>query len=291
MSNTYPSARPGPAPSRVRSGYGGSEPDTNVSPGAFRWCGYTWEPMDWGIAPGQPKRANVSVTPSGQLVLSAGPGSDGYTGAEVDSARGDTGIAGNASTWGYGTYKWVIRTDLSTMPAGLVLGLFTYWAQSKGGPPGQKEIDLEVSTFAIQGAPTFVQMGFYQDTPAAARQAVPPGQTMVSGSQVPVKSSPATTVQFTWLPGSITWHAWYAATSAGTPDVSLVMTHGEAYTWTQPYGGNRYAGTVQIPATGGQQVIMNLWCANASPPPRNAPFQVVLDSFSYTQPSRRNPAE
>ena len=56
----------GLVPAPVRSGCGGAEPGTDVSPGAFSWCRYTWEPMDWGTAPGQPKKANVSVNPSRQ---------------------------------------------------------------------------------------------------------------------------------------------------------------------------------------------------------------------------------
>lgn len=270
-----------PAPA-VPSGFGGTEPAmADADPGALSWCGYTWEAENWGTAPGQPRASQVSVNSDGHLVLSAAEVNGQYRGAEVASARGDRGLTGNGSTWGHGTYRWVIGTDLTTLAPGLVLGLFTYWAASKGGPPGQKEIDIEISDFGIPGAPRFLQMGFYQDTPAGTPQAVPAGHTMVTGSQA-ARSSPATTVQFTWLPASIVWEAWFGADTTGIPDVTLPVTQGQAYSYTQAWGGNQYSGTVEIPATGGQQVIMNLWAANATPPAGNAAQTAVLQSFSYT---------
>jgi hypothetical protein len=259
----------------IASGFGGAEPPVAGVPGAISWSGYTWEVENWGTANGQPAAANVKVNDGGQLVLSLA----NSRGAELDSARGDAGISGNPSTWGYGTYKWVIDTDLSTLPAPVIFGLFTYWAASKGGPAGQKEIDIEAGPMGISGAPSFLQLGFYQDTAAGTIQAVPPYHTLLTGSQVAAKSSPQTTMQFTWLPDSITWEVFYGKDT--TPDYSLTMTQGEDYSYVQPYGGNTFSGTVNIPATGKQQVIMNLW--TASQQPVSSPVVVIIDSFTYTE--------
>jgi hypothetical protein len=87
-------------------------------------------------------------------------------------------------------------------------------------------------------------------------------------------------VQFTWLPASITWSIWLGTGASGDPDYTLTMTHGQKYSYTEPYGGNVYAGTVSIPATGGQQVIMNLWSQGQDVEIANT--TVIIRSFSYT---------
>jgi hypothetical protein len=262
----------------VPSGYGGAEPTVASVPGSFTWMGYTWEPQNWGTAPGQPVAAQAAVNAAGDLVLTASTLPAGYRGAETDSARGDQGIMSNPSTWGYGTYTWIIGTDLSTLPAGLVLGMFTFWGTGKGGPAGQKEIDIELGTQGVAAAP-IAQMGFYADTAAGIIAAVPPLHTLVAGSQAAVKSAPATTVQFTWLPGSITWDIWYGTVTTGKPDYTVTMTEGQKYQYTQPFGGAVFTGTVNIPATGGQQVVMNLWSTGEVALPGST--QVIIRSFSY----------
>jgi hypothetical protein len=281
LAGTAASAAPAPA---VPSGFGGTEPPLSVYPGAVTWAGYTWEPMDWGTAPGQPKGSQVSIDAQGRLVLTASTVSGTYAGAELDSARGDRGVTGNASTWGYGKYRWVIGTDLTTLPPNMVLGFFTYWAMSKGGPAGQKEIDIEIGPMGIPAAPSFMQLGFYQDTAAHVTQAVPVLHTLVPGSQFVPKSVPVTTAEFEWMPDHITWRVWYGTDTSGTPDDTLTMTQGQPYTYTQEFGGNAFAGTVEIPAAGGHQVIMNLWCAGNTPPPSSDAVVVVIESFTYIQP-------
>ena len=286
-----------PTPPAVPSGYTGTEPVSPVP--ALTWCGYQWETENWGSGNGWPSAANATVDPAtGFLHLKAGMAGGQLLGAEVDSVRGDLGITGNPSRWGYGTYRWVIGTDLATIDPTLVLGLFTFWAygtaattpanaNGKGGPPGQKEIDIEVSNWLPEGSKTgtFYGLGFYQDDGHAVTAGIPAtyGQqchTMTAGSQAPVPAGhPVSTVEFTWLPTSITWNLWYGVNITGTPDHTLTMTEGETYSYTQLYGGNVFTGTVNIPATGGQQVILNLWSQgqNATVPDTT----VILQSFAY----------
>lgn len=281
------------------SGYGGTEP---AFPGALSWCGYLWEKQNWGTANGQPAAANVTVDANGYLNLRAVYAGTSLTGGEIDSVRGDRGVTGNPSTWGYGTYQWVIGTDLTTIDPSLVLGLFTFWAYGtpasappnqygKGGPYGQKEIDMEMSSWSPEGSrtATLYQMGFYQDDGHGVTVGVPAtyGQschTMTEGSQVPVPAGhPVTTLQFVWLPQSITWNIWYGTDTTTAPDQTLTMTEGQTYSYTEPAGGNQFTGTVHIPATGGQQVIMNLWSQNQNMD--IADTTVVIRSFTYTPSS------
>lgn len=245
---------------------------------ALSWSGYVWELENWATAPGQPLAADVSVNAAGQLVLSAKTVNGLFAGAEVDSARGDAALAGNTSRWGYGTYRWVVATDLTTLAPGLTLGLFTYQAQDKGGPAGHKEVDIEVC--APTGNTEILQFGYYADTADGVTAAVPPLHVMTPGSQVPAVPAPATTLEFTWLPGGITWQAWYGTDVSAPPAVTYAVRDGEPYDYTEVYGGNHFAGTARIPASAGQQVIMNLWstAGNALP---GVSQQVVIDSFTF----------
>lgn len=275
-------------PSAVQSGYGGAEPVPASAGNAVTWEGYTWETEDWGTGPGQPKATNVTINAATAgapetLVLKANLLGSLYFGSEVDSARGDQGIAGNLSTWGYGNYRWEIGSDLTLLPTGMCLGLFTFWSQGKGGPAGQKEIDVEFySAGTIPGAPAFVQFGHYQDTTDGISQGVPPGHVLLPGSQAEIPAGlKALVAEFTWLPNSITWSM---STPSGTVLATVTATQGQVYKYTQLYGGNQFAGTVNIPATGNQQVIANLWCPNGVAPPGNPAVGVPITSFTYTQP-------
>lgn len=296
---TFPPPAP-PAPPAVPSGFTGTEP---AFAGALQWCGYSWELEDWGTGSGQPKAAQVRVDASGYLHLACSVSAGVLNGAELDSVRGDLGIAGNASRWGYGTYQWVIGTDLASIDPALVLGLFTFWAYGsptsappnlygKGGPYGQKEIDVEVSNWEPEGDKTpgtFFQLGYYQDSDATVTSGIPATygkqcHTMTQGSQTLVEPGHAvTTVAFTWMPGYIEWNVWYGTDTTLAPDLTLRMTEGEKYSYVQPYGGNTFAGTVSIPATGAQQVIMNLWTPSAAGVTSDT--EVIIRSFSYTPSS------
>jgi hypothetical protein len=285
----------------VASGYTGTEP-TYLS--SIEWptgSGIHWENENWGSGSGWPAAANLSVDANGYLNLRTAYVGGQLTGAEADSVRGDLGLSGNESRWGYGTYQWVIGTDLTTIDPMLVLGLFTFQgygshtttpanANGKGGPLGQKELDFEFSNWSPEGVRPegiFAQMGFYADTSAGITSGPPvnaygsASHVMTGGSQwLLPPGNEVITVQFTWLPASITWSIWLGTGASGDPDYTLTMTHGQKYSYTEPYGGNVYAGTVSIPATGGQQVIMNLWSQGQDVEIANT--TVIIRSFSYT---------
>jgi hypothetical protein len=148
------------------------------------WSGYTWDVRNEGLsAPGpnvwSDSEANVAVD-GGDLVLSiARDASGGWASAEVD----------NTSHLGYGTYRWVVATDLGTLDPADVLGLFTY----ADAPPSNNEIDIEASRWNIpQGLDGSATV--WQDAGAGRRNSAPFRYT----------GRPPYTEQFTWAPGSIT---------------------------------------------------------------------------------------
>ena len=275
-------AQPSPIPN---SGYGGTEPAATDAPLAgiktLSWSGYLWEIENWGTSgSGWPDAAQAALIGS-DLSLSIGQLPDGrYCGAELDSVRGDRALTGNSSTWGYGAYRWVFTLDATIAP-GLVLGLFTYWATSKGGPQGQNEIDIEFSNWSVPGAPEFTQCGYYANDGTDISSGIPGGNhVMVPGSQLALPAGGKTiTAEFEWHQAAIEWRLWYSADTSGAPDDYLAIREGDTYSYTEPYGGNLFAGKAHIPQTGGQQVIMNLWSQGQSLPQMQ---RITFHSFTYT---------
>lgn len=103
---------------------------------AVSWSGYTWfvRRPGWG-GPGlnhwSDTSANLRVS-GGDLLLSSVKDKAGrWTSVEVDNQR----------HLGYGTYRWVVSSDLSDLDPNQVLGMFTF------APAGAlaDEIDMEVS--------------------------------------------------------------------------------------------------------------------------------------------------
>ena len=100
------------------------------------WSGQSWDVRPAGTGEPGPNawsdsEANVHVD-GADLVLSVVQGAGGaWTSAEVDGRR----------SLGYGTYRWVVASDLSGLDANEVLGMFTYG----GDDPSNNELDLEAS--------------------------------------------------------------------------------------------------------------------------------------------------
>ena len=55
------------------------------------------------------------------------------------------------------------------------------------------------------------------------------------------------------------------------------MMQGQTYTVTQEFGGNQFAGTVNIPKSGEQQVIMTRWAQGQNV---DAQATLIIRSFS-----------
>jgi hypothetical protein len=100
------------------------------------WSGYTWSVRSRGSGGPGPNnwsdsQANVRVSGSDLLLSVAKDPSGHWASAEVENQR----------NLGYGTYRWVVASDLSGLDAYQVLGMFTYG----GWGPWITEIDLEPS--------------------------------------------------------------------------------------------------------------------------------------------------
>jgi hypothetical protein len=147
------------------------------------WSGYTWDVRPAGFgAPGpnhwSDSPANVR-TEGSDLVLSIVRDAGGrWTSAEI----------GNQAHLGYGTYRWVVASDLRALDADEVLGMFTYG----GDAPSHNEIDFEPShwgNLAWPGGSATV----WQDAAADRKR----------GRTFDYTGPPPYVHQFTWTPGRI----------------------------------------------------------------------------------------
>ena len=103
---------------------------------------------------------------------------------------------------------------------------------------------------------------------------------LTTSSQTAIAAgNPVTTLQMIWMPTYITWNIWFGASTSGPPNYTLTMTQGQTSAYTQEFGGNQFAGAVNIPKSGKQQVIMNLWAQGQNV---DAQATLIIRSFSYT---------
>jgi hypothetical protein len=147
------------------------------------WSGYSWDVRPPGTGEPGPNTwsdssDNVRVEGS-DLVLSIVQDRFGrWTSAEIDNRR----------HLGYGTYRWVVATDLSALDANEVLGLFTYTDSG----PSHNEIDIESSHWGHLSSPTG-SVTVWQNADLGLSEQ----------RNFDYSNRPPYVNQFTWAPGSI----------------------------------------------------------------------------------------
>jgi hypothetical protein len=223
----------------------------------IRFSGYDWAvktaPGMLGPGPNyfSDSTNNVWVDALGQLHLRITNVSNQWQCAEVISAR----------TFGYGSYRFELASDVNALNLNAVLGLFTY-----GEDPGyaHREIDVECSrwgnSFDINNSQFVVQPW---DSPGhLARYPVPAGL-------------PASTHAFTWETNRISFQSLRGSYSPN-PAPGNVVTN-----WTY---------TLDVPQTGDEVVHLNLWLFNTTPPLGNVPVEFVVKSFQFVPLGPPRPA-
>lgn len=202
------------------------------------WQGYQWVPRTAPGNPGAPQQwsaDNISIDNAGRLHLQVTRDKKGrYTQAELDSVR---------NGWGYGTYRWHVDTDVTTLAPEYVLGLFTY---GKDAAYGHREIDIEASGWGS------TPITWDYTTWANGHDAV---------ARTPAATGPSTQ-QFDWEPGLLTWTSWDA--------------NGDVIAYATATGAD-------VPVPYDESVGINLWlCGCQSGWDQTPATEVVLSSFSFT---------
>ena len=209
---------------------------------SISWSGYTWDVRPAGFgAPGpnqwSDSEDNVHVDGSDLVLSVVKDASDRWTSAEVD----------NQQHLGYGTYRWVVASDLSGLDSHEVLGMFTY-----GGPsPSNNEIDFEPSHWgrlAWPGGSATV----WQD--AAGNQSI--------SKTFDYTNRPPYVHEFTWTPGAI---HYVVTDGAGKPLLDWTTTSG-----------------VPVPST--EVPVVNYWRYENSPPAGQRSMRIA--SFSWAPPAQ-----
>lgn len=237
----------------------------SVTPAAARtiaWSGYTWTVRsETGLSGPGPNywsdsTSNVTVNADGELVLSVvRDGRGRWTSAEVDNAR----------HLGYGTYRWVVNSDLSALDANDVLGMFTYG----GAAPSNNEIDIEPARWgnpaALTGSATV-----WQDAGRGFNQS----RTFAYSAYPPYVN------EFTWEPGRVTFHItdahgiellhWVVTSGVPTPSTEIPIIN----FWR--FDGSAPAGTRSV------RLQSFAWTALVSPPTTLAPVNTTAPSLSGT---------
>jgi hypothetical protein len=200
---------------------------TNCAARTISWSGYNWDVRPSGAAqePGpndwSDSAANVRVQGT-DLLLSIVKNSAGHwTSAEVDNRR----------HLGYGTYRWVVATNLSALDANEVLGMFTYG----GASPSNNEIDIEPSHWGAMANPTG-SATVWQNANAGLSEE----------RAFNYSNSPPYVNQFTWSPGRIdylitdatgaTLFAWTVTTGVPTPSTEVPIINYWRYQNVAPTG-------------------------------------------------------
>lgn len=167
------------------------------------WSGYRWDIRPTGVgSPGSNLWSDSAAsvhTEGSDLVLSIVKDASGcWTSAEVDSHR----------HLGYGTYRWIVASDLSALDAGEVLGLFTYG----GSSPSNNEIDIEASHWGHPAWPSG-SVTVWQDAAANRSRSV----------SFKYSNRPPYANQFTWEPGKV---RYLVTDAAGAVLLDRVVTRG-----------------------------------------------------------------
>jgi hypothetical protein len=192
-----------------------------------------------GPGPNVFNAGNVQVI-DGRLHLRIARGPSGWESAELVSE----------TSFGYGTYNFVVAGNAASLDVNAVLGLFTW---SDDPAYGHREIDVELSRWgdpANQNAQCVVQP--YDKPGHIARFAVPGGQHRMH-------------YQFRWSRDEVTCA------------VTILPDHGDK-TAEPVYHTTLTDG---VPPRGDEKARMNLWLLGGQPPAGQTPVEIVVEHFSF----------
>jgi len=161
----------------------------------------------------------------------------------------------NGQSLGYGTYRFVIGSNIDELDPNLVVGLFTW---NDNPAYHHREIDIEISRWGVpanDNAQYVVQP--YTRKANIVRFALPQGLEGV-------------VLAFTWRPESVDFRASRLPSSQpATPQALVIFEHRI---------------TTDVPRAGGENARINLWLVNGRHPTGGAD-EVTIQSFEF-QPLR-----
>lgn len=192
----------------------------------------------WGPGPNvfSDAAANVWVDTQGRLHLAITNDNGVWKSAEVISQ----------TSFGYGTYRFTLETDVAGLDPNVVLGLFTW---NDNAAFYHREIDIEFARWGNRLDTTNAQYTVQPYTQAGneLRWALPTGYVNSTHS-------------FVWSSRSVVFNS----SSAGNP--------------LQRWSFTRRAG---VPRAGGENARMNLWLFQGAAPQNGVPAEVIVSKFEF----------
>ena len=223
---------------------------TRPSPGVkfVNFSGYDWwikAPIG-SVGPGpnyfSDATNNVSVDTNGWLHLRVTHRTNAWQCAEIVSAR----------TFGQGNYRFEVNSPIDGLNQNVTLGMFT-WSDDTNFT--DREIDVEGGRWSdpsdANNAQFVVQP--FDGVNHLLRYRVPPGLA-------------DTTHLFIWETNRIRWQA---------------QTNGFSAVGTNVFASYTFTTVADIPPSGDENVRLNLWLVNGTPPSDNNEVEVVIKSFNF----------
>jgi len=235
----------GEAREQRRSGADGTAVAAAAAPRTVNFAGITWAVKSssgelWGPGPNRfsDAQSNVWVDEAGRLHLAITVENGVWKCAEVVAQQ----------SFGYGSYRFTVETDVANLDARVVLGLFTW---NDNPAYNHREIDIEFSRWGYPLDPTNAQYTVQPYTASAnlLRWTLNPGYGQTVHS-------------FRWTKASIGFDSRFAGNSLKS--------------WN-------YTRRANIPKPGGENPRINLWLFQGAPPLNGQPVEVVLSKFEFVR--------
>jgi len=264
--------------------------------------GRFWEVKDtgngtWGPSVNYFTSSNVTVDGQGRLHLAISYSGGQWRCSEV--------ILTNS--YGYGTYRVWLDNDLSSLPANIVFGFFTWNNHPAAYADSYREIDVEFSNGAVVGSPTNWQYVIQPYNVVGNR-------TNFSAPSTGMSSS---THSFTWMPNAVYFESYtnhvadqrtfsILSTSNFNDWIPVAQTNISAGTSntisiagqqqnSQSYRAKMVSSTGTpspfkavwftngVPPPGGEQLHFNMWLYNgAAPSPTTSDrFEVIISKVEF----------
>ena len=196
---------------------------------------------------------NVWLDVQGRLHLRITHRSNQWQCAEVVSRR----------TFGYGSYRFELDSAVNDINPGVVLGLFT-WSDDPAYT--HREIDVECGRWAdtndVNNAQYVVQPWDWAGH--LVRYTVPAGLTN-------------STHRFTWESNRISYQSQRGSYSPSPAPTNVISS------WV-------FSDANAVPRTGDENVRLNLWLINGTPPTDNQEVEFIIKSLNFVPPGEPQPA-
>ena len=147
---------------------------------------------------------------------------------------------------GYGTYTFLVTSDLRNLDPSVVLGLFTY--DPRESRVGNSEIDIEAAKWGNAGDPNNADYSIQPTDPD-------PKHRM---KRVRL-GAPPYVARFIWAKD----HVAFSVTDASGDEHNFIGTH------------------LPAPPAKTTQAVINLWLYDNKAPADGQPMEIVLSSFSH----------